>query len=96
MRLSRLPFFWRVFVASALVLVAATIVLIATPVTVSANVALIEVVILLAGLCLALLVEFVLLRERALLAGGALAVKPGPGGGVEVRFEVPAMPETGR
>jgi len=58
---SRLPFFWRVFVASALVLVAATILLIATPIKVSANVALIEAVILLGGLCLALLVEFVLL-----------------------------------
>jgi two-component system, NarL family, sensor histidine kinase UhpB len=29
------------------------------------------------------------MRERALLAGGALAVKPGPEGGVEVRFEAP-------
>jgi two-component system, NarL family, sensor histidine kinase UhpB len=31
------------------------------------------------------------MRERALLVGGALAVKPGPSGGVEVRFEVPAV-----
>jgi two-component system sensor histidine kinase UhpB len=30
------------------------------------------------------------MRERALLVGGALAVRPGPGGGVEVRLEVPA------
>jgi two-component system, NarL family, sensor histidine kinase UhpB len=30
------------------------------------------------------------MRERALLVGGALAVKPGPDGGVEVRLEVPA------
>jgi two-component system sensor histidine kinase UhpB len=30
------------------------------------------------------------MRERALLVGGALAVKPGPGGGTEVRLEVPA------
>jgi two-component system sensor histidine kinase UhpB len=30
------------------------------------------------------------MRERALLVGGALAVKPGRGGGVEVRLEVPA------
>lgn len=30
------------------------------------------------------------MRERAVLIGGALAVKPGAGGGVEVRFEVPA------
>jgi two-component system sensor histidine kinase UhpB len=63
MRLSRLPFFWRVFVASAVVLVASTTVLIATPITVNANVALIDAVILLAGLCVALLMEFVLLRR---------------------------------
>ncbi|HEX5248796.1 MAG TPA: histidine kinase [Gaiellales bacterium] len=30
------------------------------------------------------------MRERALLVGGALAVKPGRGGGTEVRLEVPA------
>ena len=30
------------------------------------------------------------MRERALLVGGALAVKPGRAGGVEVRLEVPA------
>jgi two-component system sensor histidine kinase UhpB len=30
------------------------------------------------------------MRERAVLVGGALAVKPGRDGGVEVRFEVPA------
>jgi two-component system, NarL family, sensor histidine kinase UhpB len=30
------------------------------------------------------------MRERALLVGGALAIKRGPDGGVEVRFEVPA------
>jgi len=30
------------------------------------------------------------MRERALLVGGALAVKPGRTGGVEVRLEVPA------
>lgn len=33
------------------------------------------------------------MRERALLVDGALAVKPGPNGGVEVRFEVPAARE---
>jgi two-component system, NarL family, sensor histidine kinase UhpB len=63
MRARRLPFFWRVFVASALVLVVATVLLIVTPVTISANIALIEVVVLLAGLCAALLVEFLLLRR---------------------------------
>jgi signal transduction histidine kinase len=30
------------------------------------------------------------MRERALLVGGALAIKPGPARGVEVRLEVPA------
>jgi two-component system sensor histidine kinase UhpB len=30
------------------------------------------------------------MRERAVLVGGALAVKRGPNGGVEVRLEVPA------
>jgi two-component system sensor histidine kinase UhpB len=30
------------------------------------------------------------MRERAILVGGALAIKPGRRGGVEVRFEVPA------
>jgi two-component system, NarL family, sensor histidine kinase UhpB len=30
------------------------------------------------------------MRERAVLAGGALAIKPGRGSGVEVRLEVPA------
>ena len=30
------------------------------------------------------------MRERALLVGGALAIKPAPAGGVEVRLEVPA------
>ena len=30
------------------------------------------------------------IRERALIVGGAVAIKPGPKGGVEVRLEVPA------
>ena len=30
------------------------------------------------------------MRERAVFVGGALAIQPGPGGGVEVRLEVPA------
>ena len=33
------------------------------------------------------------MRERSLLVGGALAVKPGPNGGVEVRLEVPTASE---
>jgi two-component system sensor histidine kinase UhpB len=32
------------------------------------------------------------MRERSLLVGGALAVKPAPEGGVEVRLEVPTKP----
>jgi hypothetical protein len=30
------------------------------------------------------------IRERALIVGGAAAINPAPGGGVEVRLEVPA------
>jgi two-component system sensor histidine kinase UhpB len=30
------------------------------------------------------------IRERALIVGGAVAIKPGPAGGVDVRLEVPA------
>jgi two-component system, NarL family, sensor histidine kinase UhpB len=30
------------------------------------------------------------IRERALIVGGAAAINPVPGGGVEVRLEVPA------
>jgi two-component system sensor histidine kinase UhpB len=30
------------------------------------------------------------IRERALIVGGAAAIRPGPGGGVEVRLEAPA------
>jgi two-component system sensor histidine kinase UhpB len=59
----RLSFFWRVFVASAVVLVVATVLLIVTPVTISADIALIEALILVAALGLALLGEFVLLRR---------------------------------
>ena len=63
MRARRLPFFWRIFAASALVLVVATVLLIVTPITISANIALVEVVILLVGLCAALLAEYVVLRR---------------------------------
>jgi signal transduction histidine kinase len=31
------------------------------------------------------------MRERAVLVGGALAVREASGGGVEVRLEVPAL-----
>jgi two-component system, NarL family, sensor histidine kinase UhpB len=63
MQLRRLPFFWRVFLASALVLVGATALLIAARVTITANIALIEAVILLLGLCAALFAEYLLLRR---------------------------------
>jgi two-component system sensor histidine kinase UhpB len=63
MRPRTIPLFWRVFWASALVLVVATALLVVTPVTISANIALIEAVIVLAGLVAALLAEFVLLRR---------------------------------
>jgi two-component system sensor histidine kinase UhpB len=33
------------------------------------------------------------MRERSLLVGGALAIKPASRGGVEVRLEVPAEPD---
>jgi two-component system sensor histidine kinase UhpB len=63
MRPTALPLFWRVFAASALVLIVATILLIATPVTISANIALIEAVIVLVGLCAGLIAEYLLLRR---------------------------------
>jgi two-component system sensor histidine kinase UhpB len=31
------------------------------------------------------------IRENALIAGGALAIKPSPGGGVEIRLEIPTQ-----
>lgn len=34
------------------------------------------------------------IRERALIVGGAAAIKPGPAGGVEVRLEVPTAART--
>jgi two-component system sensor histidine kinase UhpB len=58
----RLPFFWRAFVASALVLVVATVLLIATR-AMSASIALIEALVLVAGLGAALLAQFLLLRR---------------------------------
>ena len=36
------------------------------------------------------------MRERAVLAGGALAIKSGHGGGLEIRLEVPAVPTDAR
>jgi two-component system sensor histidine kinase UhpB len=59
----RLSFFWRVFAASAVVLVVATVLLIVTPVTISANIALVEALIVVAALGVALLVDFLLLRR---------------------------------
>jgi two-component system, NarL family, sensor histidine kinase UhpB len=62
-RAPRFSFFWRVFAASGVVLVVITALLIVTPITINANIALIEAVIVIAGLGVALLVEFVLLRR---------------------------------
>ena len=63
MRAPRLSLFWRIFAASGVVLVVITALLIVTPITINANIALVEAVILIAGLGIALLVEFVLLRR---------------------------------
>jgi two-component system sensor histidine kinase UhpB len=63
-----------VFAASAAVLVVATVLLIVTPVTISANIALVEALILIAALAVALLVDFLLLR-RAFMPLERLAQK---------------------
>jgi two-component system sensor histidine kinase UhpB len=58
-----LSLFWRAFVATAAALVLATVLLIVTPIEISPRIALIEVLILLAGLGLILAVDFLLLRR---------------------------------
>jgi len=58
-----LSLFWRAFVATAAALVLATVLLIVTPVEISPRIALIEVLILLAGLGLILAIDFLLLRR---------------------------------
>ena len=58
-----LSIFWRAFTATAAALVLATVLLIVTPVKVSPRIALIEVVVVVAGLGLILVVDFLLLRR---------------------------------
>jgi two-component system, NarL family, sensor histidine kinase UhpB len=62
-RFHRLPLFWRVFLANAAVLVAATIALALAPVKVSVPITLSELVVLLAGLLIMLLLNVVFLRR---------------------------------
>jgi two-component system, NarL family, sensor histidine kinase UhpB len=57
-----LSIFWRAFAATAAALILATVLLIVTPVKISPRVALVEVVVLVAGLAVILLVDFLLLR----------------------------------
>jgi two-component system, NarL family, sensor histidine kinase UhpB len=58
-----LSLFWRTFVATAAALVLATVLLIVTPVKISPRIALVEVVVILAGLGLVLVVDYLLLRR---------------------------------
>jgi two-component system sensor histidine kinase UhpB len=62
-RFRSLPLFWRVFVANAAVLVAATLVLALAPVTVSVPITFGELVVLLAGLLIMLLLNLAFLRR---------------------------------
>src|SRR5438876_5996496 len=62
-RFHRLPLFWRVFLANAAVLVAATLALALAPVTVSVPIRFRELVVLLAGLLVMLLLNVVFLRR---------------------------------
>jgi two-component system, NarL family, sensor histidine kinase UhpB len=62
-RFHRLPLFWRVFLANAAVLVAATIALALAPVKVSVPITLGELAVLLAGLLIMLLLNVVFLRR---------------------------------
>jgi two-component system, NarL family, sensor histidine kinase UhpB len=62
-RFHRLPLFWRVFLANAAVLVAATLALALAPVKVSVPITFSELVVLLAGLLIMLLLNVVFLRR---------------------------------
>jgi two-component system, NarL family, sensor histidine kinase UhpB len=62
-RFHRLPLFWRVFLANAAVLVAATLALALAPVKVSVPITVSELVVLLAGLLIMLLLNVVFLRR---------------------------------
>jgi len=57
-----LSIFWRAFAATTAALILATVLLIVTPVKISPRVALVEVLVLVAGLAVILLVDFLLLR----------------------------------
>lgn len=62
MRFSRLPLLWRVFAINALLLALATVLLVVTPVTIHASIALVEAVVLVAGLAVMLAANLLLLR----------------------------------
>jgi two-component system sensor histidine kinase UhpB len=62
MGFSRLPLFWRVFAIDAVLLVIATLLLALTPVTIHASIALVEVLVLAAGLAVMLAANLLLLR----------------------------------
>ena len=62
MGFSRLPLFWRVFAIDAALLVVATLLLALTPVTIQASIALVEVLVLVAGLAVMLAANLLLLR----------------------------------
>jgi two-component system, NarL family, sensor histidine kinase UhpB len=62
MSFSRLPLFWRVFTINAMLLVIATLLFALTPVTIHAPIALVEVLVLVAGLAVMLAANVLLLR----------------------------------
>src|SRR5581483_11807949 len=62
MRASRLPLLWRVFAINAALLAVATLLLAVTPVTIHAPIALVEAVVLVAGLLAMLAANLLLLR----------------------------------
>lgn len=62
MRFSQLPLLWRVFAVNAALLTLATVLLVVTPVTIHASIALVEAVVLVAGLGVMLAGNLLLLR----------------------------------
>jgi two-component system sensor histidine kinase UhpB len=62
MGFTRLPLLWRIFAVNALLLVLATVLLVVTPVTIHASIALVEAVVLAAGLGVMLAANLLLLR----------------------------------
>jgi two-component system, NarL family, sensor histidine kinase UhpB len=83
--------FWRLFLLTALVLVAAAVGLVLTPATVSAPVSIEEMVVLVVGLAVLLTANAVLLRASLRPLDGL--VGPGPASGTEVRLTVPTTQE---